>query len=148
MTTMIIRPRQAEDIPQLVTIWENAVRATHTFLSEEDIQFFLPLVRDEALPGLDVWVAQSPSGQLLGFMGLSEAKVEMLFVDPAGHGQGAGRSLLDHARTLKGRLSVDVNEQNPAAHDFYLRYGFVAVGRSELDGSGRPFPLIHMEQPA
>ncbi|MBA8903738.1 acetyltransferase [Phyllobacterium sp. P30BS-XVII] len=145
---MIIRPRQRDDISRLVAIWESAVRATHHFLAEEDIQFFLPLVRDEALPGLEVWVAQSLSGELLGFMGLSDEKVEMLFVDPANHGRGTGRRLLDHARTLKGRLSVDVNEQNPDAHGFYRKYGFVEIGRSELDGSGRPFPLIHMQQPA
>ncbi|MDA4833452.1 GNAT family N-acetyltransferase, partial [Enterobacter hormaechei] len=41
-----------------------------------------------------------------------------------------------------------VNEQNPDAHGFYRHCGFVAVGRSERDGSGRPFPLIHMQQPA
>ncbi|QND54126.1 acetyltransferase [Phyllobacterium sp. 628] len=145
---MIIRPRENDDIPELVAIWESAVRATHHFLSEDDIQFFLPLVREEALPGMEVWVAETPSGKRLGFMGLDEAKVEMLFVDPARHGQGTGRRLLDHARTLKGPLSVDVNEQNPDAHGFYLKYGFVQTGHSELDGSGRPFPLIHMEQPA
>ena len=45
---MMIRPIRPDDIPPLVAIWESAVRATHHFLSEADIQFFLPLVRDEA----------------------------------------------------------------------------------------------------
>ncbi|MFG0216780.1 acetyltransferase, partial [Brevibacillus porteri] len=25
------------------------------------------------------------------------------------------------------------------------RYGFVQTGRSELDGSGKPFPLLHLD---
>ena len=51
-----------------------------------------------------------------------------------------------HARELKGELTVDVNEQNPAAVRFYEACGFVVEGRSELDSSGRPFPLLHMRQ--
>jgi putative acetyltransferase len=40
-----------------------------------------------------------------------------------------------------------VNEQNPAACGFYEHLGFVVVGRSEVDGTGRPFPLLHMRRP-
>jgi putative acetyltransferase len=45
-------------------------------------------------------------------------------------------------------LTVDVNEQNPAACRFYEACGFVVEGRSELDSTGRPFPLLHMRLPA
>jgi putative acetyltransferase len=54
--------------------------------------------------------------------------------------------LLCHARHLKGALTVDVNEQNPEAVRFYEACGFAVVGRSEVDGSGRPFPLLHMQE--
>ena len=47
---------------------------------------------------------------------------------------------------LKGPLVVDVNEQNPQALQFYLAEGFQVVGRSELDGGGRPFPLLHLRE--
>ena len=70
--------------------------------------------------------------------------VEMLFVDPDLHRRGAGRALLDYARERFGRLELEVNEQNPGAREFYERYGFKTVGRSELDGSGEPYPLLHM----
>jgi putative acetyltransferase len=43
---------------------------------------------------------------------------------------------------------VDVNEQNPEARGFYERLGFTVVARSELDGTGRPFPLLHLRRPA
>jgi putative acetyltransferase len=51
---------------------------------------------------------------------------------------------VDHARALHGELTVDVNEQNAAAVAFYQACGFVNEGRSELDESGRPYPLLHM----
>jgi len=56
--------------------------------------------------------------------------------------------LVRHAQALKGELLVDVNEQNPAACRFYEACGFVVEGRSELDSTGRPFPLLHMRLPA
>jgi putative acetyltransferase len=37
-----------------------------------------------------------------------------------------------------------VNEQNPQGVAFYRHMGFGQVGRSELDGQGNPFPLLHM----
>jgi putative acetyltransferase len=44
------------------------------------------------------------------------------------------------------RLIPDVSEQNPQAAGFSVRQGFVAVGRSETDGEGRPFPLLHLNR--
>jgi ribosomal protein S18 acetylase RimI-like enzyme len=53
-----------------------------------------------------------------------------------------------HAQQLRdGDLTVDVNEQNPAARGFYEALGFVVVGRSPLDEGGRPFPVLHMRRP-
>ncbi|MNN83835.1 putative N-acetyltransferase YjaB [compost metagenome] len=39
---------------------------------------------------------------------------------------------------------LDVNEQNAQALGFYLHQGFEVVGRSETDGMGQPYPLLHM----
>jgi putative acetyltransferase len=121
------------------------VRATHTFLSEEDIQSFLPLVRDYlASAEPEFWVLCSDSEAPLGFMGLSGSKMEALFLAPEFQRRGGGRRLVEHAQQLHGALTVDVNEQNPAACRFYEACGFVVEGRSELDSTGRPFPLLHL----
>ncbi|KVP93769.1 GNAT family acetyltransferase [Burkholderia ubonensis] len=133
---MTIRERTPEDNPALLDIWHRAVQATHTFLTEQDIAELYPQVRDLYLPSVAVWVA--------GFIGVNDAQVEMLFVDPERFGQRIGTRLLDHVRAKHARLTVDVNEQNPGAHAFYRRYGFRDVGRSATDSAGRPFPLIHM----
>jgi putative acetyltransferase len=140
-----IRRAVPADHDVLLDIWLRSVRATHTFLSEEDIQFLLPLVRDcLAIDALEVWVLCSDADAPLGFMGLSGSKMEALFLAPEFHRRGGGRQLVQHALALKGPLTVDVNEQNPAACRFYEACGFVVEGRSELDSTGRPFPLLHM----
>ncbi|WP_433884871.1 acetyltransferase [Pseudomonas vranovensis] len=145
---MIIRQANAADYPQLLDLWLRSVRATHHFLQASDIDALLPQLRDVYLPAVELWVAVDAEDRPLGFIGLNETHVEMLFIDPDLRGQGIGRALLDYAHDSRDTLSVDVNEQNPQAVGFYLHYGFVQTGRSPLDGEGRPFPLLHMSLPA
>ncbi|RZZ87861.1 GNAT family N-acetyltransferase [Pseudoxanthomonas winnipegensis] len=143
---MNIRKAQPEDHPSLLGIWEQSVRASHDFLSEQDIQSLLPLVRDHALPGLEVWILCDEASSPIGFMGLDDNKVEALFIAPTSFRRGGGKVMLEHARKLKGALKVDVNEQNPHAVAFYLSNGFVVSGRSPLDAQGLPFPLLHLDE--
>jgi putative acetyltransferase len=143
---MTIRPAGPTDRDTLLDIWLRSVRATHTFLTEDDIQSLLPLVRDAALPELELWVLCSEGGTPAGFLGLSGSKVEALFIAPESSRRGGGRMLLDHARQLKGALTVDVNEQNPEALRFYAACGFAVIGRSAMDTAGRPFPLLHLRE--
>ena len=145
---MRIRRAIEADQPTMLDIWLRSVRATHSFLTEADIQTLLPLVRDVALVQLEVWVLSSDDDQVVGFMGLSESTVEALFIAPEWSRRGGGRALLQHAQELRGLLAVDVNEQNPEALRFYEAHGFVVVGRSDVDSGGRPFPLIHLRQVA
>ena len=141
---MIIRQATNADHPQLLNIWLRSVRATHHFLQESDIEALIPQLRDIYLPAVELWVAVDTEDCPLGFIGLNENHVEMLFIEPDLRGQSIGRALLDHANSSRSKMSVDVNEQNPEAVGFYLHYGFVQTGRSPLDGEGRPFPLLHL----
>lgn len=145
---MIIRQATNADHPLLLDIWLRSVRATHHFLQESDITALLPQLRDIYLPAVELWVAVDAQDRPLGFIGLNEKHVEMLFIEPDLRGKGIGRALLDHARRSRNEISVDVNEQNPEAVGFYLHYGFVQTGRSPLDGEGRPFPLLHLKLPS
>lgn len=144
---MIIRQATNADHPLLLDIWLRSVRATHHFLQQSDIDGLLPQLRDIYLPAVELWVAVDVEDCPLGFIGLNESHVEMLFIEPDLRGKGIGRTLLDHIRSSRNEMSVDVNEQNPQAVGFYLHYGFVQTGRSPLDGEGRPFPLLHLSLP-
>jgi putative acetyltransferase len=140
-----IRRATPADRDTLFDVWLRSVRATHTFLSEEDIQSFMPLVRHYlASSDSEFWVLCGDDGTMMGFMGMAGTKMESLFLAPEFHGRGGGRRLVEHARALRGELTVDVNEQNTAAVGFYKACGFAVEGRSELDDTGRPYPLLHM----
>ena len=55
MIEHLTQPSPAE-LDALTALWEASVRATHDFLSEEDIPFFRQMVRNEALAAVDLYV--------------------------------------------------------------------------------------------
>ncbi|WP_439887435.1 GNAT family N-acetyltransferase [Pseudomonas sp. MBLB4123] len=134
----------AADLPRLLEVWEAAVRATHDFLDEQDIQLLKPLLLDQYFPQVRLSCIRGGDARVAGFLGYADGKVEMLFVDPLVHGTGIGRRLLGDAIERLGATRVDVNEQNPKALGFYLSQGFAIERRSPLDGDGRPFPILHL----
>lgn len=87
---------------------------------------------------------RNDQGQVVGFIGVVESKVEMLFIHPLWRGKGIGYKLLKYAVKTLDATKVDVNEQNEQVVGFYLRMGFAVEGRSDLDSMGKPFPLLHM----
>lgn len=127
----------------MVRIWREAVEATHDFLHPDDLILIDAQVR-EHLPDMVSWVWVDADDQPNGFIAMSGNHVDALFIDPAHHGSGVGRALIDHVRANHRVLTVDVNEQNPRATGFYERLGFRRTGRSATDDQGRPYPLIHM----
>ncbi len=139
------RPAAAEGAV-LFDIWWRSVSATHTFLSRNDLRQLAPAVRTLKLETLDTWVLCEEASPV-GFIVMSGAHVEALFLAPERLRCGGGSVLIRHARSLRGPLSVDVNEQNVRALKFYLARGFCVVTRSETDHDGRPFPLLHLAEP-
>jgi putative acetyltransferase len=142
---MQIRRATPKDRDVLFDVWLRSVEATHAFVSDTDIQAFKPLVRDYlASKDTEFWVLCRADGAVTGFMGLAGPKMESLFLAPEFHRRGGGRRLVEHARGRYDELTVDVNEQNTAAVAFYKACGFLVDGRSELDDTGRPYPLLHL----
>lgn len=132
------------DFDHLAVLWESAVRATHRFLAEKDIDHLRPLVREQYLPSAQLLGARNANGEWLAFLGVEGDELEALFVRPDMHRHGIGRMLAEHAIREFGVVRVEVNEQNPGAVAFYERMGFVVEGRSEVDGQGRAFPILKM----
>ena len=135
----------AEDYPELLAVWENSVRATHDFITEDDIAFFKPIIIEQAFPNVTLKCIKDENKIILGFVGVHECKIEMLFILNAARGMGIGKTLLNYAVEQLAANKVDVNEQNPLAVGFYQHMGFKVASRSPLDDMGKPFPILHME---
>lgn len=140
-----IHPARIDDLDRITDVWEASVRATHDFLPESAIAELRPLIREVYLAAVTLRTFNDSDSRILGFVGVSDGRIEMLFIAPDARGQGIGTQLLRHAIDQLGATAVDVNEQNPQAAGFYLHNGFVVIGRSPLDGQGQPYPLLHMQ---
>lgn len=130
------------DYGMLAGIWERSVRATHGFLKEEDFNEIKKALIPDYFPNVNLY-AIACDGMYAGFIGLSSATIEMLFVDSPYREQGYGSALIDFARQ-HGATKVDVNQQNTSALNFYIAKGFRVISRDETDDAGRPYPILHM----
>lgn len=142
-----IVPASKEDYAEIVDVWEKSVRATHDFLTEEDISRLRPLVLNKYLDAVHVNCVKNSAGDIIGFIGILDDRIEMLFIDPDYRGRSVGKFLTRYATEEVGAMKVDVNEQNAQAIGFYEHLGFEIIGRSPLDGQGKPFPLLHLKMP-
>ena len=142
MTT--IRRGSPQDVPRALEIWRSAVEATHGFLTAQDRAEIDEMVANEFLPKAEMWLAVDQNDKVAGFLVMDGEMIDALFVDPAVHGRGFGTALLNQALQLSPNATVDASEQATNALPFYLSRGFRVVRRSETDGQGRPYPLIHL----
>ena len=133
-------------INKLTIIWQKSVEATHLFLSPQDIKDILPqvVIGLKQIPIL--LVAFSDDDEPIGFAGIAEQKLEMLFISPDYFNHGLGYKLISIAINDYHIIYVDVNEQNPHALKFYQRQGFVIFNRSDLDSANRPFPILYLKK--
>ena len=138
----MIRRIEVTDYPRLMEIWESAVLSTHDFLKKEDFLYY-----KEQLPVYFQYVTLfgfEQEGILIGFMGIAEGNLEMLFIDSNYRGTGIGKKMIAYAINNLQVTKVDVNEQNAQAVGFYKHIGFDVYKRSELDGEGKEYPILHM----
>ncbi len=128
----------------MVDVWEKSVRATHTFVSEEDIKIFKAIVKDIDFQLFSVYCIFI-GDRLVGFIGVGDLSIEMLFLDPDYIGQGFGQKLMLLALNEHKANRVEVNEQNLNAVNFYKKFGFKVYERSETDSEGKVYPILKMK---
>jgi len=140
----VIHTPKISDYEELTRVWEASVRATHQFLPDSYIELLRNLVLTRYLDAVMLICTKDRQQRITGFAGIAAGKIEMLFIDPDHRGQGLGKQLLRYAIERLNADELDVNEQNPQALGFYEKQGFEVIGRSEVDGMGQAYPLLHM----
>ena len=136
--------RNQNVINHLINVWEASVRATHLFLSDDEINRIKAYV-PQALAGVaHLIAAENENGAPAAFMGIADGSLEMLFVSPEERGKGIGKALLRYGIERYGVERLAVNEQNPQAKGFYAHMGFQVYKRTDRDEQGNPYPLLYM----
>ncbi len=143
MKEAIIEAAGKNDYEKLIAVWESSVRATHHFLAEKDIVGYRWLILNEYFDQVKLYKIKV-EGEIMGFTGINGKSIQMLFIHPDARGKGLGKRLIDFAKQEHDVNMVDVNEQNKQALGFYQKLGFVTIERSEVDGAGKPFPVLSM----
>lgn len=141
---MKIEHADKQHYQQLITVWEQSVRATHDFLTEQDIERLKPMILEQYFDAVELRCVKNLRQDILGFSGVHDGNIEMLFVSPVARGTGIGAHLVKYAIREQNASKVDVNEQNEQALGFYQHIGFEVIDRSPLDGQGKPYPILHM----
>jgi len=136
--------RSKATLNRFLAVWESSVRATHTFLTEKEIQNIRQYV-PQAVKAVAHLIVLETDGEISAFMGIDGKRLEMLFLLPKMRGKGYGKMLLELATEEYGVCELTVNEQNPQAVGFYEHMGFCTYKRTELDEEGNPYPLLYMK---
>ena len=140
-----VKDRLQELINELLKIWEDSVKATHLFLSDEEIENikkYVPLALKEVQ---HLIVMNDEKNIPIAFMGINGEKLEMLFIKNSERGKGLGKKLLHYGIENYNVRELTVNEQNPKAKEFYEHIGFKIYRKSELDEQGNPYPILYMK---
>jgi putative acetyltransferase len=141
-----LRASRPEDVDQMYEVWHASVLATHDFLAESDFAEICVLVRRDYLPNRGFTVAVDDSDRVIGFLGMAGNEIDSLFIAPACRGQGLGRKFVTEAASRGANLEVEVNAQNGQAVGFYEAMGFCVIASTDVDGEGRPYPLLRMRR--
>ena len=122
----MIRKYEATDIEGIIEVWYEASLIAHPFLDSDFIEKEKRNIRELYIPNTKTWVF-SKKNVVEGFISMMGNEVGAIFVRPEKHGQGIGKTLMDHVGQFHGSLEVDVFKDNKIGRKFYDKYGFKAV---------------------
>jgi GNAT superfamily N-acetyltransferase len=129
-----LRRADAGDGDALGDVWLSAWYATFDFPPSHPDTDVRTWLKSEMLPAHEVWVATDPDGAVVGFLALSDAMVDHLYIAPAWIGRGVGTDLLALAKARRPEgLDLYCFQVNGRARRFYESRGFSVI--AEGDGS-------------
>lgn len=144
MTIIEVKNRNTTLINKLLEVWEDSVKATHLFLSTEEIKNIKEYV-PQALKEIEhLIIMENENHTPVAFMGIEDTKLEMLFIRNSERKKGLGKQLLNYGIEKYNVNELTVNEQNPNAKEFYEHMGFKIYKKTEFDEQGNPYPIWYM----
>lgn len=118
MNIIEVEKRKTSLIKKLLIIWQSSVENTHLFLSGNEIEKIKEYVPQALLEIEHLIVIENKNKEILGFMGIVNHKLEMLFISNEERNKGFGKELLMYGIDNYLVSELSVNEQNPLAIAF------------------------------
>ncbi len=146
---LLIRPPLPADVGPAAAVASASYRAAFApILDAEELERRTPesfVPRFEAsLARLRVAVSD---GRVVGFSLATATHLDMLFIDPAAQGTGAGRALLAEV-VSRGVCSLECFRANAPARRFYERAGWVVTRGYSRPFAGRLHDFVYYERNA
>ena len=126
----MLRTMRTDDLDYVVKIWLESNIQAHSFIESDYWKENKEEVR-KMLPHSLIEVAEI-DGNIVGFIGMNETRIEGLFVSSDFQSRGIGHSLIEWAKTGNEELTLSVYQKNQRALQFYLKEGFV-IGERLMD---------------
>ncbi len=142
----MIRTFEQRDMEAVLDIWLRATLKAHDFIEASFWQSQVDNMRHLYLPASQSYVIEQDA-RVLGFYSLHEDRLAALFVAPECQGQGLGKRLLAHARTLRSVLNLGVYKNNTASCAFYRAQGFVVIREQTDEQTGQREYLMRSVAP-
>ena len=121
----MIRTFSENDLFSVMQIWLDTNIKAHSFIPPNYWTDNFATVKD-ILPQAEVYVCEDDTtGQIDGFIGITDNYIEGLFVSEAVQSKGIGKQLLNYAKEIKSSLRLSVYQKNTRAIAFYQREQFV-----------------------
>jgi putative acetyltransferase len=143
-----VRKAQPDDIPALAGIAARSYAGAFAGILEADVlagrdpAFFA----DRFAASLDRMLLAEKGGAPLGFSLVTNGHLDMLFVDPAAQGTGAGSALMDVCEG-EGIRTLECFAANAPARAFYERRGWRLREAYERDFAGALRSFVLYERP-
>ncbi len=130
----MIREFQSGDLDRVMELWLNSNTDAHYFIDSSYWQENYQMVK-ELLPESELYIYEK-EGVICGFIGLTDDYIAGIFVDISNRSEGIGRHLLDYAKEIHRKLSLQVYKKNVKSVRFYEKQGFTieAEGIDEETG--------------
>jgi N-acetylglutamate synthase-like GNAT family acetyltransferase len=136
--TMLIRPREAADLPQILALINDAAQAYRGIIPNDRWhEPYMPVddLSREIAHGVSFWVAEN-DGIILGVMGIQDRDdvtlVRHAYVSPAQQRRGIGLTLLRHIEALSIKpILIGTWADASWAITFYRRHGFSLLPSNE-----------------
>ena len=141
----MIRPYEEKDLDELLEAWYSASMVAHSFLDQSFFDKERKRIPEDYLPNSETWVYVL-DGRVVGFLSLIGDEVGALFVGAKHQRKGIGQALLDHAKTLRDVLELDVFKNNSIGRSFYKKCGFALVNEHIHEETGFMHLKLRLER--